>query len=346
MTEKFSPKRAKTQPEQIKAAQDGLINDGPKITGHMPDKIREIMEKQAQGMAQNTVPDMNIPLGKRTTTGNENLDAMLRHIKTTTEQYRTVELPSRGKFYNGHDGPTNGVLHLRPMTGHEQEIFANGRDKRMDPMSKVFSQCIQEGYDTQSFLSVDREWLAIMLRGICLGKDFECTITCPVSYCNRSYNHVVDLDEDIFVRYCPDDFGPANLHDKFPICGYNFTYRYPTLLDTENVAKERERKISTFGSDALNSNSIDLSSVLANYVVSIEGPLGILDNRMDISFMIKNLHWNDNQYLQERIENPPFGQDPNIMISCPYCGEESSVKLPVNQGFFSLRLKKESNSLE
>lgn len=338
MAEKFSPKKAKTIPEEIKTSQESLMHDGPTITGSLPPQMREMLGKNNQ---QNMMNDVNSAIEKTNTTGNPNLDAMLLWNKKFTENYRTVDLPSRGKFYNGNDGPTDGRLHIRPMTGHEQEILTNGRDKRLDPLSRVFKQCIQEGYDTQSFLMTDREWLTILLRGICLGKDFECSITCPVPYCSRTYRHTIDLDQDIFVEYCPDNFGPENLKDAFPICGYKFVYRYPTNQDIENFQREKENKIGNFGSEATNSNTLSTTALLANYVSEIEGPLGPLVAKHDLSFMIKNLHYADFEYLQQRISNPPFGQDTDVTIECPYCGEESKVKLPLDQNFFSPRLTKE-----
>jgi len=82
-----------------------------------------------------------------------------------TAHYDDILLPSNGRFYNGTDGPIDGKLHVRPMTGREEEILATQRYvKRGEALDRIFKACVREPYDTARFLTVDRNFLLIYLR--------------------------------------------------------------------------------------------------------------------------------------------------------------------------------------
>ena len=59
--------------------------------------------------------------------GSPQLEGILEQLRGQAFIYDEITLPSKGTFYNGGDGPTDGVIHVRPMTGEEEQILATPR---------------------------------------------------------------------------------------------------------------------------------------------------------------------------------------------------------------------------
>src|SRR4051812_41840217 len=57
---------------------------------------------------------------------NEQLNDLIAGMKELdVYAYREVQLPSFGKFYDGSDCTTNGIVHVRPMAGTEEEVLSS-----------------------------------------------------------------------------------------------------------------------------------------------------------------------------------------------------------------------------
>ena len=88
-------------------------------------------------------------------------------MKCSTSQYEEILLPSKGKFYDGTNGPSDGIISLRPMTGEEEQILATPRFVRKgQAINMIFQKCIKENFKVENFLTVDRTYMLLYLRGI------------------------------------------------------------------------------------------------------------------------------------------------------------------------------------
>jgi hypothetical protein len=145
-------------------------------------------------------------------TGDTNLDNLLAGIKEQSFNYEEILLPSLGRFYDGSQAPSSGVLHVRPMTGNEQEILATPRlVKTGQAVNMIFKACVREPIKPEQLLTVDRTVLLIFLRGISYGSDYEVEIRCPV--CSTKFNTVIDLDKPIIP--ISSDVNAETLTDTF-----------------------------------------------------------------------------------------------------------------------------------
>src|SRR4051812_28309628 len=78
-------------------------------------------------------------------TGNSKLDELLAGIKETTYRFEEVTFPSLGRFYDDTVAPPDGVIHVRCMTGEEEQILATPRYiKKGQAINMIFRNCVRE----------------------------------------------------------------------------------------------------------------------------------------------------------------------------------------------------------
>jgi len=270
--------------------------------------------------------------------GSDALEAILGELQQRGLEYEEVPLPSKGIFYNGDDGPEDGIIHLRPMTGEEEEILATPRFVRKgQAVNMIFNRCMQENFNAENFLTEDRTYLLIYLRGISYTPDYDVEVRCPE--CDRRFATVIDLN-DLYVDNCPLDFSEESLTGTLPTSGLPFTYRLSKGSDETKIQEYRDRKMKGF--DVSNVADDTLLHRTALMLTEIAG----LTDTMEIKVVLRKLPINDVAYLRNVINEPPFGVDTNVEVSCLNCLQEFRVELPLEANFFFPRLKKESQNTD
>lgn len=258
------------------------------------------------------------------------LKELLEGLKGSTTLYEEIELPSRGRFYNGENGPENGIVSIRAMTGEEEQILATPRFVRKgQAINMIFSRCMKENYRPENLLTIDRTYMLIYLRGISYSPNYDVEVKC--AECEKKFATTIDLNS-LFVEYCPDDYGPV-LEDKLPTSKLPFKYRLSTGQDEQEITEYRDRRIKMFGDNAADDTLIYRTSVLLE---EIDG----INTQSELQVLLKNLPISDVAYIRNCINEPPFGVDTNIEIVCPSCLQEFEVDLPLEANFFFPRRKK------
>ena len=288
------------------------------------DFIKETSKMRSRAQQpQQQPPNMRV-------TGSSKLEELLEGIKETTHTYEKIQLPSMGKFYDGEDGPTDGVIHIRLMTGEEEQILATSRFiKRGTAINMIFNRCMKEKYSSERFLAVDRTFLLIWLRGISYSREYDVEVICPFS--DKKFAHTIDLDLD--VEQCPANFGPENLTGVLPTTGMKFSYRLATGLDEQKIQDYRDKR-SKF--DTTNQADDTLLYRTAILIEDIEG----LTDKNEIQILLKKLPINDVSYLRNLTSEPPFGVDTKITITSPFTMEEFEIDLPLEANFFFPKQRK------
>ena len=321
------------QPKQQPQLTPDMLAKMPGVSGQIPAQFLNALNKANQqqkdqpvfeASSQNITPTISIPKN-----ASVELASLLENLKAQSYTYEEIKLPSLGRFYNGEDGPQDGVLHIRPMTGEEEQILATPRFvKKGQAIDMIFQRCIQEKYNVKNFLSVDRTFLLIYLRGISYGPDYEVEIICP--NCEKKFATSINLD--LPVDTCPDNFGPE-LTGVLPKSGFRFSYRLSNGKDETDLQEHRERRIKQYG----DSSTDDTLSYRASQLVTrIEG----VQDKNELLTLIRNLPVQDVAHLRGIINEPPFGLDTKIPLNCVSCLEEFDVDLPLDTNFFFPRRKK------
>lgn len=290
--------------------------DRPMISGPIPAGLRQAMRAVQQEAVQT----------QARVQGSATLEGLIAGL--VPDQfgiYGECLLPSKGRFYNGEDGPTDGVLHMRPMTGEEELILAQPRYvKSGQAIPMILNRCLEERhYKTENFLTIDKNFLLIWLRGISYSHEYEAEITCEE--CDRKF--VKTLNLDCPKKLCPENFGPDSLSGKLPKSGYRFSYRLPRGYDDTKLQHYRNDKINKWGENSTDDSSLYRTAMLT---MEIEG----LKDKQEIVMLLKKMNIQDVAYLRYLINNPPFGIDTKYQIECPMCFHEFEVELPYESNFF------------
>jgi len=311
------------------------VESSMKIGGNIPESFKQmVVDQRVEERVEENTPDVPIdtkPQKEIKTSENNTLEEILASMNTNV--FERIELPSRGVFYNGKDGPTDGVLHIREMTGAEEQILATPRLHRGNrAINMVFDNCIKEQYRSENFLSQDRTFVLIYLRGISYSPEYEVEIKDPDS--NQTFMETINLDTDLSKNYCPENFGVSDLTDELPNTKLSFTYRLPTGKDEQNIIDYRDR----MNKDFQRSNIADDTLIYKNSMLIEQ--LGGLTNKNEIKILLKRLPIQDLAYIRTVLDEPPFGVDTKVTIQNPYTFNEFTIDMPVDANFFLPRVKK------
>lgn len=258
------------------------------------------------------------------------LKELLEGLKGSTTIYEEIELPSKGRFYDDTDGPANGVVSIRPMTGEEEQILATPRFVRKgQAINMIFQRCMKEQFRPEQLLTIDRTYMLIYLRGISYSPNYDVEVKCPE--CEKKFGTTINLNS-LYVEPCPQTFGPQ-LQDVAPTSNLPFSYRLSTGRDEQEITDYRDRRIKAFGDASADDTLIYRTSMLLD---NIDG----LTNKGELQVLLRNLPIGDVSYIRNCINEPPFGVDTNVEIVCPSCLQDFEVDLPLEANFFFPRRKK------
>lgn len=321
---------------------------GVHVEGRVPKEMLQFMQDGPQGAgATSQVPRQfqggHLPMQKpsmyRNAAGmfappqaaisHEAIAAVQAGIKRITENYEEILLPSRGKFYQN---PLlgDGVVHVRPMTGHEEEILATNRFvKKGQAVNMIFRNCLQEQVDPEELLTIDRTFLLIYLRGISYTQDYEVNIKCPE--CENKFGHTINLD-GLHLEYCPDDFDPDSLSTVLPATGFKLRYRMSLGKDEALIANHRDRRVKQFGENSADDTLLYRASLLTEDIETPDGHR--VTGQAFILGILEQLPIKDVAHIRNLMSEPPFGVDTRVDIDCPHCGHEFDITLPMEAGFF------------
>ena len=327
------------------ASNQATPDGGVQVTGNVPQEFLNTLQQQRNqknfnegpkkfGRSRDEVqnPREMMPGPQR---GGEELKKLLQQLQLKQQVYETIQLPSLGKFYDGSDGPRDGILNVRPMTGEEEQILATPRFVRKgQAINMIFSRCIQDKeYKPDLLLTTDRTYLLIFLRGISYSPEYDVEIKC--AECDKKFSTVIDLNS-LFVEQCPSDFGPT-LEDVLPNSGFRFSYRLSRGKDENEIQDYRDRRIKMFGDAAADDT---LTYRTAQLVTEMEE---VTDKR-EIQTLIQSLPISDVSYIRNLVNEPPFGVETGVEIVCPSCLHEFEIELPLEANFFFPRRKRKDKT--
>jgi len=305
----------------------------PKVSGNIPARYQKMFAQGSQATkhkkAQRSDEEQFAAANVRVT-GSSKLEELVSKLRPDSGQFEEIRLPSRGRFYDDENGPENGLLNIRPMTGEEEQILTQPRFvKKGQAINMIFQRCLKEGFRPESLLSVDRTYMLIWLRGISYSSDYEVDVTCP--FTDRKFSTTIDLGK-LLIQYCPDDYGP-DLTDVLPRSGYRFKYRLSTGKDEQDVQEYRDMIIRKGGDSGRDDSLIYRTALLLE---DIEG----LTDKQELVMLIKKLPIQDVAYLRTTVTEPPFGVDTKIQLTSPYTSDEFEIDLPLETAFFFPKMKK------
>lgn len=289
--------------------------------GQMPDAVRKaVLDGESMSPEPNNRTAPSAPSG-----GAQSLEGFL---KTISQNYEEVELPSRGLLYDG--ALPGGKIHLRSMTMKEEKLLSTQRLVRTGQvLDRIFESCIKEHLDPSALLSADRTFLLIWLRGISYGPEYDVQIKCPG--CNNSFPETINLNE-LPVDFADDDLKEP-IYDELPRAGVGFSYRFMRGADEMVVSRHRERSVRSWGDEAVDDTLIVRDRILIDSI-------GDFTDKAEIETILENLSAEDSSYINTVLTSPGFGVDTSLPMICPMCSNNFNIELPIDANFFFPRAKR------
>lgn len=306
------------------------VEGATKFTGNIPPQLKNAIQ-QTSAPTANRGPKKRQNNDQLFVTDNKFQELMAK-LNNDGKRYEEIVLPSKGRFYDGENGPKDGKLQVRPMTGNEEEILATPRFvKKGQAVNMIFNHCTNNEFNCENLLTIDRTYLLIYLRGISYTPNYDAEIKCPL--CESKFSTTIDLN-GLYVDECPDDFDESKLVGTLPNSNFQFKYRLSTGADDQRVQDYRDRRIKDF---ELSGQADDtLHYRLALMLEHVEN----ITDKHQIQAILRALPIADLNYLRNLVNEPPFGVDTTCNIVCPSCQQDFEIDLPLDVGFFFPKNKK------
>jgi hypothetical protein len=308
------------------------------VTGkHIPEEFKQALRQRGAG-ERLAPPDEDVPVRRlapqqrqtpesraKSEEGSDELAELLARISQHND-WEALELPSKGKFYDN----IPEILHIRPMSGEEEQILATPRHVRKGKaIDMIFKNCIREKVDTSQLLTVDRTYLLIYLRGISYTPEYDVEVKCPE--CGQKHNTAINLD-NLTVDGCPNAFSRESLMGVLPKTGFKFSYRLAVGEDEQTITKHREARIREYGDVGEDDTLTFRTALLLENIENVR-------SRQELGLLLKKLPIADVAHLRNVINDVPFGVNTEVGLVCPYCTAEFEIELPLEANFFFPRKK-------
>ena len=242
----------------------------------------------------------------------------------------TVPVPSQGKVYPGTSPLCNReTIDIYAMTAKQEDILTSrALIKKGRVISELIKSCIVDrDVDPGSMLLGDRNALMIAIRITGYGSGYNAEVSCPA--CSQKSSHTFKLTDLPIKRLeiDPVTIGENLFSFTLPVTKKEVKFKFLTGNDERelSIIAERKRK-------AMPDLEVDnvVTSRLGASIVSIDG----VEDRSKISMFINRMPALDSRKLRTYIDNHEPGVSMATWMSCPHCGENEEVSLPMGASFF------------
>ena len=222
--------------------------------------------------------------------------------------WRTLELPSRGKAYINSDG----TVQIRPFTFAQERKLRSIKKASQGGavMKSLFKDCVT-GLDYDSMTLEDKSYVLFKLREISYGNEYTVNIECEG--CNARNTLVLEIDK-VPVKYAEDDH-------KEP-----FSIMLPDSKQEVKFVSPRSKD------EDLLSDVETLTVNLWRFALSVGK---YKDERILKEFFSKTTV-RDIVFFRESLTENRYGMNKTMSFECAGCGEVGETHIPFSENFFSV----------
>ncbi len=293
-------------------------------------------------------------------TNDEFVNALLSTPDDKFLKWEECWLPSKGLYYGWPDG----MVKVKPMGTQADKILATERLAQSgQSMDYLFREHVKFplGFDPLDLLLGDRIFLLYFLRGITHGNMYEFAVTCPNKVCGAVSTHAYDLNElASTINWAKPEHGREPFKVVLPYMSAAFKrdvwvgVRFLRASDANSMlamrkvrnklvarpgqsVKTRPGKMSDLpgaGGDQRQTQNQQLDDTvnqnLEKIIVSVMG----VQDPFSVRALIEKLHAQDTAAIREWLKENTPGIDNTVTVTCPECGHEFTVELPITESFF------------
>lgn len=237
-------------------------------------------------------------------------------LETPKSPHGSYELPCG---YIDDNGELHTEVHLREMTGREEDILAAPKLSPQRKINQVIINCVESiGSITDKNLITqivpnlpvgDRVFLIISLRRVSLGDEFPVEDKCPA--CSAKNGYILDLG-DLEVKKMADPM--KRVFDVKMPSGKSIRFRVGLGLDEDKLAKVPDSDKPT---------------------MALLSRIELLEGKAPTVQAVKDLSFRDRQHLRALYEETDGGVDTSLELVCPACAHTFEREMDMSElGFF------------
>jgi hypothetical protein len=247
----------------------------------------------------------------------------------TSYPAETIELPSKGYFYDESSPLSKGSVELKMMTAREEDILTNENFiKNGTVLDKLLeSLIVTPGVRTQDLLMVDKNALFVAARRLAYGDKYG-PVKIECKKCNTENKTYIDLStlNEKEVDFNKFQKGSNEFEFEFPYCKRRITFKLVTSGDQESI--DRDIKAMT---KIKKQASTEVTTRLKKLIVSIDGKPDIASIN---KFVDNELLSKDSMALRAYIKTIAPELDMGFDFVCEHCGEVERMDVPMTVQFF------------
>lgn len=232
----------------------------------------------------------------------------------------TVTLPSKGLLYSD----IKPEFTLRSMGVSEEKMIFGSNNA--NSVQRALRACIVEpkNVNFSELLSADEHFLLLKLRIHTFGPDYHIVGKC--SECGKKSEYDINLD-DLIVHELDDNFTEP-IEMKLPDSGDKIQVRLLRNEDIDAVEKQAKRL----------SRSIKVNQGEIEYVLRMARMIKVINKEeqdpVSAQSYVESMTSRDSAYFWSILDDIRIGYESRLTVTCPECGEEFEVFVPINSEFF------------
>lgn len=236
-----------------------------------------------------------------------------------------VDLPSKGRYPEGHALRGKDTIEINYMTAKDEDILTNRSLLRKGlAIDKLIQNLITDAsIDARSLYIGDRNAIMIYARAAAYGEEYKTKIQCPA--CTKTSKFCFDLSTH--QTYTPDtdveglsDNGDGTFTVKLPASNIYATIK-PLTGESELLIlkSESEKESETLITDQIRYSIVDFNGY---------------NDAKTLSYVVENMVAKDSRYLRKWIDHISPDIIMKTQFDCPKCHSSQEVTVPFGTEFF------------
>ena len=242
--------------------------------------------------------------------------------------FESVPLPSRGAVYPEQSGLCGReTVDIRVMTAREEDILTSrALIKKGTVITELLKSCLMDkGINVQDMIAGDRNAIMVALRITGYGAEYPAEIQCNA--CDHVYENSFNLAALPIKRLEIEPVRPGENCFAFqlPVTKHNVLFKFLTGKDEEeiNIIQEKMKKLGSIRDSFVTTR-------LKHCIVQIDQ----ITSKAEIVKFVDKMRAGDSKALRNYIDKHEAGIIMKQSSTCPACGDEEEVGMPLGAGFF------------
>lgn len=242
----------------------------------------------------------------------------------------TVPLPSKGKVYPVDSAfSERDTIEIRSMTAKDEDILTSrALLKQGKAISTLLRSCIvNKAVDVEQLLVGDRNAILVAIRITGYGSEYDVTVDCPA--CEEKVRHKFELGK-LEIKPLgaePLQAGTNAFGFVLPVSKKPVVFKLFTGADERELSQTQEKLKKAL-------NGVGQENAVTSRLFAQILSLGQETDRNKLNQIVRNLPAMDSRKLREYIDEISPGIKMEQEVTCPKCGEQSEVDVPLGTEFF------------